>query len=148
ADTGLAVQTSAALPLAAEPTAAALDLVLEAVATRFTRGSLVALLRSPHFAFTDGSAFGEATVDKGGLVRRAAVSALDRALSEARYLGDPEALAALAAEWRNDRSRQALQTGLTIARELAPLGERRHASEQLETLAQFWSAHLRPLADD
>ena len=146
ADAGLAVQTSAALPLAAEPTAAALDLVLEAVATRFTRGSLVALLRSPHFAFTDGA----------DAVTRVAVSALDRALSEARYLGDPEALAALAAEWQNDRSRpalrpssgQALQTGLTIARELAPLGERRHASEQLETLAQFWSAHLRPLADD
>src|SRR4029453_6437654 len=104
ADTGLAVQTSAALPLAAEPTAAALDLVLEAVATRFTRGSLVALLRSPHFAFTDGSAFGEATVDKGGLVIRAAVSALDRALSEARYLGDPEALASIASEWRQHSS--------------------------------------------
>jgi hypothetical protein len=148
ADAGLAVQTSAALPLAAEPTAAAVDLVLEAVATRFTRGSLVALLRSPHFAFNDGSAFAEATADKGGAVSRAAVSALDRALSEARYLGDPEALAALEAEWRNDRSRAALQTALTITRELAPLGEPRRASGQLETLARFWSAHLRPLGDD
>jgi ATP-dependent helicase/nuclease subunit B len=153
ADAGLAVQTSAALPLAAEPTAAALDLVLEAVATRFTRGSLVALLRSPHFVFTDGSAFAEATADKGGAVTRVAVSALDRALSEARYLGDPETLAAIASEWREDsspvrlRSRQALQTALTIVRELAPLGERRHASEQLGTLAAFWSAHLRPLED-
>jgi ATP-dependent helicase/nuclease subunit B len=154
ADAGLAVQTSAALPLAAEPTAAALDLVLEAVATRFTRGSLVALLRSPHFAFTDGSAFADATADKGGAVTRVAVSALDRALSEARYLGDPETLASIASEWREHsspvrlRSVPALEAAVTVTQELAPLGERRRASEQLGTLVAFWCAHLRPLADD
>jgi RecB family exonuclease len=154
ADTGLAVQTSAALPLAAEPTAAALDLVLEAVATRFTRGSLVALLRSPHFAFTDSSAFAEATADKGGVVTRVAVSALDRALSEARYLGDPETLASIASEWREHsspvrlRSVPALEAAVTVTQELAPLGEPRRASEQLGTLVAFWCAHLRPLADD
>src|SRR5207247_10473680 len=84
-DAGLPYQTADALPLAAEPTAAALDLVLDAVASRFTRGTIVAPLRSPHFVFVDA--------ENG--VTRDAVSALDRALSEARYLGDPEALAAL-----------------------------------------------------
>lgn len=136
-DAGLVHQTSAALPLAAEPTAAAFDLVLEAAATRFTRGSLVALLRSPHFVFTYGAAS----------LTRAATSALDRALSEARYLGDSEALAALAAEWRDDESAPALQAALSIAHELAPLAQSRPASAQLRLLIAFWCAHARPLAD-
>ena len=125
ADAGLAVQTSAALPLAAEPTAAALDLVLEAVATRFTAAL--------SWRCCDRRISRSRTAPTA--VTRETVSALDRALSEARYLGDPEALAALADDWRSDRSRQALQIGLTITQELAPLGERRHASEQLATLA-------------
>jgi len=77
---GIPYQASDALPLAAEPTAAALDLLLEAVAVNFTRGSLVALLRSPHFVFRHGDV--ELT--------RESVSALDRRLSQARYLGDVE----------------------------------------------------------
>jgi len=75
---GIPYQSSDALPLAAEPTAAAIDLVLETVAADFSRGTLVALLRSPHFTFGDGDAD----------VTRESVSALDRALSQARYLGD------------------------------------------------------------
>ena len=138
ADADLGFQTTAALPMAAEPTAAALDLVLEAAAANFTRGSLVALLRSPHFRFTHA----------GDEVSRAAVSALDRALSGARYLGDPEALSTLAEAWRDDRSLPALQAALSIARELTPLTQTRPASEQLKTLNAFWSEHLQPLADD
>jgi len=137
-DAGLAIQTSEALPLAAEPTAAALDLVLEAVATKFTRGSLVALLRSPHFVFAGGA----------DALTRDAISALDRALSDARYLGDPDALAGLAADWTHERSRPALQAALELSRELTPLSDARGASEQLGTLAAFWAAHLRPLAED
>src|SRR5207247_4814291 len=98
---------------------------------------IVALLRSPHFVFVDA--------ENG--VTRDAVSALDRALSEARYLGDPEALAALAADWRDDRSAPAFGAALAIAEELAPLMASRPASEQLRTLHVFWSAHLRPLDD-
>jgi len=84
-------QTAAALPLATEPAAAAIDLVLDAVASRFTRSAIVALLRSPHFAFRDAD--DEVTSDS--------IGALDRALSEARYLGDPERLAELASDWRD-----------------------------------------------
>ena len=65
--------------------AAALDLVLEFVASSFTRDALIALLRSPHFEFGDGAP-----------IPRRAVSALDRALSDARYLGELEQLAQLA----------------------------------------------------
>ena len=71
-------QTSDALPLAAEPTAAAVDLVLDLVETSFSRDSIVALLRSPHFCFES----------KTGLLTREQVSALDRGLSDARYLGE------------------------------------------------------------
>src|SRR5439155_7750590 len=74
-----------ALPLAVEPTVAALDLVLDAVAANFTRSTLIALLRSPHFVFT---------VD-GVVVSRESTSALDRTLSDARYLGDPARLESL-----------------------------------------------------
>ncbi len=49
ADAGIPFETLDTLPLAAEPYAAAVDVVLEAVAADFTRGSLLALLRSPHF---------------------------------------------------------------------------------------------------
>jgi hypothetical protein len=44
-------QASDALPLAAEPFAAAVDLVLSVVTARFARRQLVQLLRSPHFRF-------------------------------------------------------------------------------------------------
>jgi hypothetical protein len=76
-----------ALPFAAEPTVAALDLVLDAVTANFTRATLVALLRSPHFIFSPD----------GVPITREATSALDRALSGARYLGDPERLDGLTA---------------------------------------------------
>ena len=79
---GIPYEAFDALPLAAEPTVAALDLVLDAVAANFTRSTLIALLRSPHFVFT---------VD-GAAVTRDMTSALDRTLSHARYLGDPARL--------------------------------------------------------
>ncbi len=48
---GIACQMFDALPLAAEPYAAALDLVLSCVSANFARGPAIALLRSPHFEF-------------------------------------------------------------------------------------------------
>src|SRR5262249_42082916 len=72
-------QTADTLPLAAEPVAAALDLILETVGANFTRDTLVALLRSPHFAMGPAA-------DMDALQWRRSVSALDRALSDKRYL--------------------------------------------------------------
>src|SRR5207248_2637971 len=80
-------QTADALPLASQPTAAAFDLVLEAVVSDFTRDALVSLLRSPHLVF----------FDEGCEVTREMTSAFNRALSDARYLGGLEKLEALTA---------------------------------------------------
>src|SRR5207244_1812315 len=75
---GIPSQMFDALPLAAEPYAAALDLVLSCVSANFARVPVVALLRSPHFRFE-------------GVTPRE-IDALDRALSEAGYLGDIDSL--------------------------------------------------------
>jgi len=154
---GIPYQTSDGLPLAAEPAAAALDLVFDAVAATFTRATLVALLRSPHFVFTV----------EGAEITRESTSALDRFLSDARYLGDIEHLEALGRPEslrytpgeRDDTAagrkapvaqpfRAALLAALAAARELAPLATARPASQQLAQLVAFWSSHLRPLAGD
>jgi RecB family exonuclease len=130
-----------ALPLASEPAAAALDLVLDAVASNFTRSTLVALLRSPHFVFADGDAE----------ITRESVSAFDRLLSGARYLGELDRLDAVrqlpALDSRFQAARPALEAALTVAREIAPLATPRPASQQLLLLLAFWSSHLRPIAD-
>jgi ATP-dependent helicase/nuclease subunit B len=134
-------QASDALPLAAEPYAAALDLVLEFVTSGFARGALVALLRSPHFAFEHG----------GQRISSESIGALDRALSEARYLGDLDRLAALAATWlatgaaadapRPWQAEPALRGGLAAAMELSPLQAAAPASKQIERLLSFLTAH-------
>jgi RecB family exonuclease len=51
AGAGIPFETLDTLPLAAEPYAGAVDLVLEWVISDFTRQATVALLRSPHFQF-------------------------------------------------------------------------------------------------
>ncbi len=135
---GVPWQSADALPLAGEPTAAAVDLVLDLVETSFTRNSIVSLLRSPHFALgRDGTA-----------VSRTSIAALDRALSDARYLGDLSRFESLALEWRVPAAAEALEAALAVARQLAVLLEPAPASKQLECLRSFFAAHLRPLRDD
>ena len=132
---GIPYQTSDTLPLAAEPLAAALDLVLEFVASSFTRDGLIALLRSPHFAFGDGAP-----------IPRRAVSALDRALSDARYLGELDQLAQLAVAWETDErrreARSALRAAVSAAEELLPLRTPAPASVQIERLLSFLQSHV------
>jgi len=118
-----------ALPLATEPAAAALDLALDAVAAGFTRATLVALLRSPHFVFEHD----------GVEIERRSTSALDRLLSDARYLGDIERLEGV------PNTEPALRAAVAAARALAPLAEARPASAQLSLLQSFWTAHLGPI---
>ncbi len=130
-------RTFDALPLAAEPTAASVDLVLETVSSDFTRPSLVALLRSPHFVFRHD----------GEEVTREAIAALDRELSQKRYLGDIARLEALAADGSQAESRPALLAILESVGELAPLANRHPASEQAGRLLAFWNTHLRPLPE-
>ena len=102
-DAGIPYRMSDTLPLAAEPTSAALDLILDAVSSRFSRATMIALLRSPHFVFRadEDKSEGDGKLDKAepDELTRESVSALDRALSAARYLGELERLEALAGEW-------------------------------------------------
>jgi RecB family exonuclease len=146
---GIAYRMSDALPLAAEPTAAALDLVLDAVASRFSRSTIISLLRSPHFVFRSGGPDAAGADSEGGAeITRESVSAFDRALSKARYLGELERLEALAADWEDEASRPALNAALAVARALAPITATHPASQQIGCLHAFWLTHIRPIADD
>jgi RecB family exonuclease len=158
---GVPCQMLDALPLASEPYAAALDLVLSCVSADFARVPAIALLRSPHFHFAD--------------LRD--VSALDRALAESGYLGGIEALERLLDTWRKvrlkpdatevrlkpdttevrlkpdttlggaskaghgDRAIRAGEGLLAIARELAPLRTAAPAAGHLQVLLTFLHAH-------
>ena len=126
ADAGVPYQTFDALPLAAEPYAAALDLVFEFVTSNFTREPVVALLGSPHFSFeVDGRA-----------IRRSDVAALNRALSEEGYFGGIENLRAFE-RWR------AAKAACGRRRELRALSETERPSVQLDALLAFLARHDR-----
>ena len=126
ADAGIPYQTFDALPLAAEPYAAALDLVFEFVTSNFTREPVVALLGSPHFSFE---------ID-GAPIHRSDVAALNRALSEDGYFGGVENLRAFA-RWR------AAKATAAAAGELRALAEKERPSVQLDVLLAFLDAHDR-----
>ncbi|OFW48914.1 MAG: hypothetical protein A3G77_01770 [Acidobacteria bacterium RIFCSPLOWO2_12_FULL_68_19] len=139
---GIPSQMFDALPLAAEPFAAALDLVIAAVAANFARGPALALLRSPHFAYDDPR------LTPRGL------AALDRALSEAGYIGGIEALERLVAAWDeapgpSEAARGAAHGLRGLAGELQPLGRPAPAAEHLDRLLTFLTSHQRlPGRDD
>jgi RecB family exonuclease len=140
---GIACQMFDALPLAAEPYAAALDLVLSCVSANFAREPAIALLRSAHFQFGD--------VED--------VPALDRALAEAGYLGDAESLDRLVESWRTPspsygaasstapvrgRMERALRAGdvlREVIRDLVPLRSRASVSEHLTCILAFLTKH-------
>src|SRR5690606_32318294 len=50
---GIPYETRETLPLAAEPWAAAVDVLVDSILADHTRATLVALLRHPHFRFDD-----------------------------------------------------------------------------------------------
>jgi RecB family exonuclease len=127
---GIPYSASDAFPLAAEPAAAALDLVLETVDANFTRDTLVGLLRSPYFDFSN----------ERRCVSRASVAALDRALSKARYLGDRGRLAAIGGTRLAAAALPAYEAALEVAEELAPLIESGTASDQLRRLLAFYES--------
>ncbi|MSO57207.1 MAG: PD-(D/E)XK nuclease family protein [Acidobacteria bacterium] len=134
ADAGIPYQTFDALPLAAEPYAAALDLVFEFVTSNFTREPVVALLASPHFYFRP----------EGVELRRSDISALNRALSEDGYFGGAEHLGDFASKgWK------AARAAVAAADELRALSAPERPSVQLAALAAFLDAHdRRPPAGD
>ncbi len=149
---GVPCQTFDALPLAAEPYAAALDLVFSAVTSSFGRAVSVALLGSPHFRVDSGSRGG----DLDG-VPASDIAALDKAMRESGYLGgDLQTLESLLRHWadedaRHGSRRDALRAGtmlLEVARQLEPLGRSAPASEHLSTLITFLDRHRNLASHD
>ena len=139
ADRGIPFEAHDGLPLATEPFAAAVDLVLACVRDDFARGPLVALLRSPQFAFGPGE-------DPLG----AAAEALDRELEARRHVGGAEALEELNEEWtvappragtRAAAARPAAAWAVGAAGELAPLGAPAPPARGLDVLLAFLERH-------
>ena len=143
---GIPSQMFDAMPLASESYAAALDLVIDFVRGQGGRGAAIALLRSPLFGF------GSVRVP---LAARD-VTALDRALSEAGYLGGLDALERLVTGWQEpgsiSRHRRALRAGellVGVARELASLRSQAPCAEHLDALVAFFRRYERiPRLDD
>jgi RecB family exonuclease len=118
-----------ALPLAAEPFAAAIDLIFTCVSADFTRAALIELLRSPHFSF--------------GL-QRGEIAALDRYLVDRKYLGRTERLAALAEEAIQapaSRPERALAVAARVAHQLDAAFRCPSAPEQIDAILEFVATH-------
>jgi hypothetical protein len=141
-DAQVPYQALDALPLAAEPFAAAVDLVFSASAADFTRGALVELLRCPHLAFRAGD---------GHAVTLEDVQALDRYLVEKKYLGDADRLSGLAAAAgvAPRGGQAALVAAAAAARELRAAVNAPTAPGQIDGILTFIaSRERRPAAGD
>ena len=133
----LPYQTTDALPLAAEPFVAGVDLILTFVAAEGTRAATLELLGSPQWSFIDPRT--------GRDLTRHELSGLDVLFREAKYLGGWERLASFAESTGSPPACAAA----AAADELAGLSEGRTASRQLDTLRSFIRRHERmPCADD
>ena len=132
---GIPWQALDSLPLAAEPFAAAVDVLFTAAAADFTRAAVVELLGSPHFRFEED----------GVPVTRAEVHALDRMLVRQKFLGGVDRLSDLA-EARRDRG---LRAAAAAAQALHAAMDARTAHAQIHALIAFVRAHeQRPKAGD
>jgi RecB family exonuclease len=133
-------ETSDALPLAAEPFAAAIDALFSCLVSEYTRGSLVDLLRLPQFGY--------------GPERRrpgaGEVTGFNRLLIEAKYLGGRDALERLTDHPKlADNTRRLLEVAIAIAVALDEVRVAPRASQQLDLLLGFVRAHERmPLPRD
>ncbi|HEY6360908.1 MAG TPA: PD-(D/E)XK nuclease family protein [Vicinamibacterales bacterium] len=153
---GIPCQMFDTLPLAAEPYAAALDLVFSFVSSNFARIPAIALLRSPHFRFPDLRIPHPepgppprvlCAVGWQSRIPAEDIAALDRALGEAGYLGDHDALVRVVDGWRcADRGlpAPACRAGealAQLARELQPLRSPAPLHDHLTRLLSFLTGY-------
>ncbi len=154
ASAGVPYEATGTLPLASEPFAAAIDLVLSFVSSGHARRPTVELLRSPHFQFSDPD----------GPLDPSAMPALDGALREARYVGGDGAgdedgaegpLRRLAGRWDGPEGRgrrapaaRAARAAAAAGDELAALARGGPASTLIDCLLRFVDAHRPPPPDD
>jgi RecB family exonuclease/inactivated superfamily I helicase len=122
-------QATDALPLAAEPPAAALDLVMACVLHDFRRHDVTGLLRSPHFDFSPvAGAFAPRDVREfDQWLRKSGFTAGGTAL-DARLQEDPPVDTGL---------RRAALAALAVRTELAPIAGQSTVTQQLATLNRF-----------
>ena len=132
---GVPFETRDTFPLAAEPFAAAVDLVLSFVSSGHARLPAIELLRSPQFQFER----------EGSLLDPLAVTECDRALFDARYLGGRSELRRLATAWaasaRNRRASSAAVVAATVADELDELSRPGPSTGLLNCLLRFFERH-------
>ena len=139
-DAGQGYRALDTLPLAAEPFAAALDLVFAFLLAEATRATTIDLLSSPHWRFPP--------LDAGDVASRESVGALDVLLRERKYLGGWDRLAALAAltddaASQRGRSRRkpspapAIAAAIAAAAALRPVLDATTASAQVRALLAF-----------
>ena len=154
ADAGQPYQALDSLPLAAEPFAAALDVVFAFIIAAANRASTIDLLGSPHWQFPELSGTPVSV--------RARVNALDARLRELKYFGGWDRLTALVGhsafrlETKSTSRRRprasagaALQAAVAAAEALRPVREAATASGQLQALLEFIRAHERqPAAEE
>ena len=151
ADGGIAYEAMDALPLDAEPFAAAVDVVLSFLIAEANRTSIIELLSSPHFTF-------RTTISPDS------VSALDELLQDLKYAGGWDRLSSIAAEaeaeslprttsrglargrrsslWR--RARAACAAVTSAATTLQPARAAETASAQLAALLRFIRTNEQP----
>ena len=145
---GVPFETHDTLPLAAEPYAAAVEMISVVVGDNYSRESLIPLLHSPHFHFKH----------EGHQVESEVIETLDRRLRAMRYTGGHDVLARLAATWdevaagetepaRSEirRAAPALAVATGLATELCALEGLTPASNLLGTLLSFLRRHAAPL---
>ena len=130
-------QANDALPLAAEPFVAAVDLILSFVGAEGIRPATVELLRSPHWTFVDP--------ESGRPLSRQEISSLDGFFREVKYLGGWSRLATLA----ENSDSPALRVARAAAEELSAVARGPRATDQLDALRSFIVRHERlPAPDD
>ena len=139
---GIPGQTFNSTPLAAEPFAAVLDLVLSFVLSGFTRRTMLALLRSPRLRFEVNS----------NLVKPSDVTSLDRRLREIGYSGGSDHLSALAKKWSlvmgsSKEEFRGISAAASAAFELSSLEHSACPTVHLEALVDFLKNHHRKVSD-
>jgi RecB family exonuclease len=142
ADAHVPYQAFDALPLAAEPYAAVVDLVMTAARTGGTREAIVALLRSSLLGF----------VEAGAPVGHGEASALNAALTERRATGEADTYPAVVDEYfddaetrRKDRhapARRAARVAAKIRDELSPY-RAGPTADRIRAVTSFLRRHER-----
>ena len=146
ADGGLEYEAADALPLDAEPFAAAVDVVLTFLLAEGNRRSIIELLSSPHFAFSLAAP-------------PASISALDELLQDMKYAGGWERFASIAAAASSSptlasgrgyrrsalwlRAAPAVAAAAHAASAVEPVRLAPSASRQLAALSAFLKTHER-----